>query len=221
MSQSVTFKCRYCANHCIKKGKRNGIQQYRCTSCRKYQLASYRNVSYQISDSFIVSCVKEGLGIRSMSRLLEIAPNTVIRRIRKIASQVVKPPIPIGKTFEVDEMITFVGQKKRQLCIVLALERQSKRVVDFYIGPRTQRSLRMVINTLLAGMARKTCTDGLLLYKGLIPEYIHTTKNHCTNGIERFNLNVRTHLKRLNRRSLAYSKAMDMLVACLLIYLWG
>lgn len=215
------MKCRVCNSNCIKKGKRKGIQQYQCSSCNKYQRASYQYTSYQIADSTLVACIKEGLGIRSTSRLLDISPTTVLNRIRKIAKAVAKPPIPLNKSYEVDELYTFVKSKRKGVWIVLAFERESKRIVDFYLGPRTQRSLRMVVNTLHMSKPRRIYTDGLLHYKGLVHKHLHKLDRYGTNGIERFNLTLRIHLKRLSRRSITYSKSIYMLWCCLVIYLWG
>ncbi|OYU93847.1 MAG: transposase, partial [Bacteroidetes bacterium B1(2017)] len=47
------------------------------------------------------------------------------------------------------------------------------------------------------------------------------TKNRATNSIERMNLTLRTHLKRLNRRSIAFSRSVVVLSAVLRIYFWG
>lgn len=215
------MECRYCEAKCHKKGVRNGIQCYRCTICRKYQKKHYSYQSYVVSDKVIASCVREGVGIRSMSRLLGIASGTVIRRIQVIASRITKPPIPMNKIFEVDELFTFIGSKQKRVCVVLALERESGFPVDYYIGPRTQRTLRMVTNTLLASGSKLIYTDKLSHYVGLIPSWIHKTNQYGTNRVERFNLSVRTHLKRLNRRSIAFSRSLKMLRSCLIIYLWG
>jgi len=56
----------------------------------------------------IISLLKEGCGIRSIARLLHISAVTVLSRIRKIASAIVKPIITIGRTYEVDELRTYI-----------------------------------------------------------------------------------------------------------------
>lgn len=213
--------CRFCEGKCHKKGIRNGSQSYQCVACKKYQKQRYKYLSYIISDEMITKCVQEGLGIRSMSRLLAVSPGTVLKRIECIARAIKKPPIPMNKSFEVDELFTFIGNKKRRVCVVLALERESGFPVDFYVGPRTQRSLRMVTNTLLLSAPLLIYTDRLSLYSNLIPSYIHKTIQYGTNRVERFNLSIRTHLKRLNRRSISFSRSLKMLYCCLIIYLWG
>ncbi len=215
------MECRFCGGNCRKKGIRNGLQSYQCAICRKYQKKQYNYHAYIIPDELIVNCVREGLGIRSMSRLLGISAGTVLSRIEVIAKNIQKPPIPMKKTFEVDELFTFIGNKNKKVCIVVALERESGFPVDFYVGARTQRSLRMVTNTLLLSSPKLIYTDRLKHYVGLIPSHLHKTTQYATNRVERFNLSMRTHLKRLNRRSIAFSKNLRMLQCCLIIYFWG
>ncbi len=179
------MECRHCQSRCIKKGIRHGSQQYRCTTCRKYQKKVYRYHAHTICDRTVIQFVKEGVGIRSMSRLLRVAVNTVLRRIRKIATRVIKPPIATGKVFEVDEMCTFIGHKSRLVWIILALNLSSGTVVDFYVGPRTAKSLRMVTNTLVLADPKRIYTDKLTQYTSLIPPYLHSTKRYWTNHVER------------------------------------
>ncbi|MBP6430489.1 MAG: hypothetical protein KA319_01880 [Ferruginibacter sp.] len=66
----------------------------------------------------------------------------------------------------------------------------------------------------------KIYTDGLSNYKYLVPPTLHSIKQFGTNRIERVNLNLRTHLKRLGRRTICFSKSLAMLLACVKIYFW-
>nr|WP_300354724.1 IS1 family transposase [Chryseobacterium sp.] len=63
-------------------------------------------------------------------------------------------------------------------------------------------------------------TDKLRHYQYLIPKDIHHTKKFGTNCIERKNLNIRTHLKRLNRRTICFSKSILILTSILKLYFW-
>jgi insertion element IS1 protein InsB len=94
-------------------------------------------------------------------------------------------------------------------------------VVDFAVGSRTKATLQKVISTLLLSNAETIYTDKLNLYSFLIPPYLHINKKYSTNCIERKNLSIRTHLKRLTRRTICYSKSIAMLSACLKIYFWS
>lgn len=218
------MKCKYCQSDCIRKGKRGNIQKYRCTNCGKYSQNAYRYKAYDEKlDSRIVLFVKEGLGIRSISRIQEISPKTVIARILKIGDQLRCPfPIMQGKSYEVDELFTYIGSKETgQVCIVYSLERDTRFVVSLAVGKRTKENLLTVIQSLLLRNAKRIATDGLNIYPTIIPKEQHCTKRRCTNRIERMNLNLRTHLKRLNRKTICYSKSAAMLLAVVKIYFWG
>ncbi|MBW7867331.1 MAG: hypothetical protein H3C31_03280 [Brumimicrobium sp.] len=92
--------------------------------------------------------------------------------------------------------------------------------MDISVGTCCKRTLLKVTETLILSEAKIIYTDGLDLYKQLIPKTIHEKHKRCTNHIERQNLTLRTHLKRLNRRTICYSKSLVMLLAMVKIYFW-
>ena len=105
--------------------------------------------------------------------------------------------------------------------LVYAMERKSKKVITFYIGKRTNKTLNAVIKTLINAKADKIHTDKLKNYQYLIPSKIHSTQRFGTNYIERKHLSLRIHLKRLNRRTICFSKSSLVLSAILKIYFWS
>lgn len=231
MPQSITsnlksiedrLKCRSCNQFTNLHGRTSaGKQRYKCNNCSKTYIEHYSYRSYCVTDDQIKNLLKESCGIRSMARLLRICCGTVIKRILIIAKSISKPRVCFYKTYEVDEIRTYYKNKGRLLWIVYALERDTKRVIDFRVGSRTKATLQKVINTLVLSKAEKVYTDKLHLYRFLIPSYLHDVKRHGTNNIERMNLSIRTHLKRLKRRTICYSKSIAMLSACLKIYFWS
>ena len=217
------MNCRNCKGPCIKKGMRNSMQRYRCINCGKYQQKQYiRRAYYSATNADIVRYLKEGCDIRSIARLLEISPGTVIKRIKQVASKIKRPFLStFGKDYEVDEIRTFIGNKRRLCWIAYAIRKDTGEVVDFRVGRRTNKTLRGLISTLILARAVKIYTDGLSNYRYLIRKSNHKVTRYGTNGIERMNLTLRTHLKRLNRRTICYSRSLSMLSACLKIYFWG
>jgi len=215
--------CEKCEMRMTKNGfiKSNGKQRFSCTCCGVSRIEKYDNKACQIgiSDS-IVLLLKEGCGTLSIARLLQISPTTVTKRILQIASMIKKPIVAFGKEYEMDELITFVGSKKNRICIAYAIDRTTKQVIDFVVGKRNKTNLGKVVNTLLLSAAKVIRTDKLNHYLGLIPKHLHIVKQRGTNYIERKNLTLRTHIKRLNRRSIAYSKSQLVLQAILTIYFW-
>jgi insertion element IS1 protein InsB len=146
---------------------------------------------------------------------------TVISRVKKIAKAVTRPfRIVQGKEYEVDEMRTYIGNKKRLYWVVYALRRDTKEVIDFKVGKRNLKTLGRVVDTVLLSGAKKVYTDGYELYKNVVPETMHQKSKYNINHIERKNLSIRTHLKRLSRKTICFSRSREMLEACLKIYFW-
>ena len=148
----------------MKNGKqRNGTQRWICILCRASQQSDYKSNAYKkCINAQIAQLLKEGCGIRSTSRVLSISINTVTKRIRTIASKIKKPAYNhINNTFELDEMKTFIGNKKYECWIIYALCRKTKQVIDFVTGRRTKENLEKVVNTVFLTNPRKICTDEL------------------------------------------------------------
>ena len=160
------------------------------------------------------------MGIRSIARILHISTTTLLARLLKIAAKIYQPTICKNKTYEVDELCSFIKNKNNKIWVVYALERTTKKVVSFAVGKRTNQTLRIVIKTLLNSQAVCIYTDRLKQYKMLINNNIHKIDRYGTNRIERCNLSIRTHLKRFSRRSICFSKSIKQLKAVLKIYFW-
>lgn len=218
------MNCKHCrSTNTIKYGhQKNGCRKYRCKDCQRYFQESYVYQSSITEDKQIILLTKESCGIRSIARILNISPSTVIRRIKKIAIKLERPyPILKGRIYEVDELFTYVRYKNNRICVAYSYEPKTGQVLDISVGRRTKTNLRKVTETLILSEAKTIYTDGLDIYQKLIPESIHKIHRRCTNHIERQNLTLRTHLKRLNRRTICYSKSIAMLSAVVKIYFWG
>lgn len=71
--------CPYCGGGCIRYGKSNtGTPRFRCKSCKRTHVSSYiyRGCHPAVPGN-ISSHLKEGCGIRSIARLLNISASTV------------------------------------------------------------------------------------------------------------------------------------------------
>ena len=92
--------------------KATGKQRYRCKKCGKSQQVNYSYHAYSPNlNKNIVALTKEGVGILGTARLLGISPTTLLSRIKKIAAEIKEPVLVKGKTYEVDELRTFVKKK--------------------------------------------------------------------------------------------------------------
>ena len=215
--------CKHCNDSCVKGGfSKHGIQKFRCKGCKRYQQQHYKKRAYYSdTNNNIIRLLVEGVGIRGISRVLKIAIATVIQRIKQIAKSICKPFAFVKNgTYEIDELWTFVAKKCNETWIMYAFDRKTKTVIDFRVGSRTKMNLQSLTDQTLLLEPQKICTDGLNIYRSLIPEKIHRVGLVNTRHIERHNLKIRTHLKRLSRKTICFSRSEEMLRACLKIYFW-
>lgn len=207
---------------CIRKGVRNGIQRYYCKKCNKvFQNEYHYKACYSTTNTMITKTLKEGCGVRSISRILGISKNTVLSRMLKISNAIQKPlSDDIGKIYEIDEIWTFLKNKKNVIWITYCIERSTRKVIDFVVGSKSIANIKPIIKTVLAQSPERVYTDKLNIYPNLLPKHIHRVFQYCTNIIERKNLTLRTHIKRLTRKSICFSKEKQYLEAHLQIYFW-
>ncbi len=106
---------------------------------------------------------------------------TVLKKILLLAKAASRPTIVMWKEHEMDELRTYVRYKKNQIWVACAIRNDTKEVVDFNIGRRTNNTLRPVTNTLILSNATKVYTDKLRHYGTLLPNKIHSTRKRGTN----------------------------------------
>ena len=219
------MNCKYCNQPCIKKGLRNGLQQFYCKHCRKYQRATYirRSLSTAEQDC-LVKLIRKGVSIRGIGYILTISASSVVRYIRRISAAIAKPNhAEYRQVYEVDEMQTYIGSKREvnRVYIMYCINKATREVISFIVGRRTKEYLNKLVNAVLELSPKRICTDGLNTYRSIISPLLHSVIQYGTNRIERKNLTLRTDLKRLSRRTICFSRSLPMLVACLRIYFWG
>nr|AKQ76698.1 transposase [Candidatus Endozoicomonas cretensis] len=111
---------------------------------------------------------------------------------------------------EMDEQWSFVGSKKNQRWLWYAWEPRFKRIIAHAFGRRTDATLKKLLKLLEPYRFEFFCTDDWASYAKLLPEKKHIIGKHFTQRIERQNLNFRTRLKRLARRSICFSRSEEV-----------
>jgi len=216
------MNCKRCDNTCIKNGFQiNGKQRYLCKLCNCNQQEVYTYNAYKKNtNEKIVKLVVNSCGIRDISRILTISKTTVISKTLKIAKDLQWPTTyETDQVYEADELS--IRMRGMKYCYVsYIINRKTKLVISFSVGRRTNENMKNSIYQVLCLNPNRIYTDSLPNYKGLIPKEIHRTRKYQTNNIERFHLNLRMHLKRLSRKTICFSKNMQMLEAVVNIYFW-
>ena len=171
------MECKYCGGTCVKDGRQNnGRQRYKCKSCHRKQQALYSYNAYQkgVNDE-IVTLTKEGVGIRSTARILNISPTTLLSRIVQIAQTISRPPVTYSKDLWSGWNKELCTKKVRTHLDSICLDRKSKQVVSYNIGPRTNATFNVVLETLRLSDAKWVYTDRLRNYRSLIETKIYRT----------------------------------------------
>ncbi|MCZ8285923.1 MAG: IS1 family transposase [Bacteroidia bacterium] len=222
MSPERKHTCHYCNHTCIRKGIRNQIQKYYCKRCCKYQQQQYcyRKLDKETMMKVLAQSI-DGSGISSIARSVSRSKSTVQRVLELSAKGLTKPDYKeCNQEYELDEMsVTIAG--KEDTYLIYAINRRTRKVVDFLIGNRTKENIRKVVETVLRYHPKIIFTDGLNSYPSLIPKIIHRPGRRLTNRIERKNLSIRNFIKRLSRNTLCFSRKKEMLEVCLKLSFWG
>ncbi len=214
--------CPHCSSFNLKKnGKtRNKKQKYQCKDCRRQFITDY---SYQGCRPFIRSLILKmtlnSSGIRDISRVLAISVNTVLKAIREAAEKLpaLRPPTK-AQTVELDEFWSFVGSKSNQRWTWLGLTSATRRIGAIVNGRRTDKNCQQLLQKYRNSRVSEFASDEWQSYPKYVPADLHYVGKDKTQRIERTNLNFRLHLKRLNRRTIAFSKNDEMHDAVINLY---
>lgn len=111
---------------------------------------------------------------------------------------------------ELDEMWSFVGRKQQPRWLWGALDHRTGRIVAYVFGRREDRAL-LRLKALLAPMGvRRFYTDGWGAYHRHLAPSQHVVGKQRTQQLERKHLTLRTRLKRLVRKTICFSKSIQM-----------
>jgi insertion element IS1 protein InsB len=114
------------------------------------------------------------------------------------------------KEAELDEMWSFVGRKKQPRWLWEALDHQTGRVVAYVFGRREDQAL-LALKALLAPLGiRRFYTDGWGAYHRHLAPHPHVVGKRRTQQFERKHLTLRTRLKRLGRKTICFSRSVQM-----------
>ncbi|HFU5067399.1 TPA: IS1-like element IS1B family transposase, partial [Escherichia coli] len=111
---------------------------------------------------------------------------------------------------EMDEQWGYVGAKSRQRWLFYAYDRLRKTVVAHVFGERTMATLGRLMSLLSPFDVVIWMTDGWPLYESRLKGKLHVISKRYTQRIERHNLNRRQHLARQGRKSLSFSKSVEL-----------
>lgn len=207
------MSCPRCEHlHCVKNGKVEGKQRYRCKSC-KFQFTRLTPRGHPLwLRALAVFLYCHGLSMNAIAKMFSVSTPTILRWIRKFGVQHAQPPEPEAGTavvLELDEMWHYL-KKKRKLWIWKALRRDTGELIAWQCGDRDKTTLKKLLSKLSTWQVKLYYTDDWHPYKAVIPPNLLVQSKKETHRIERNNNIMRHWFGRFKRKSIIVSKSIQM-----------
>jgi insertion element IS1 protein InsB len=227
----IAVRCPYCqSDQIVKRGKTaRGTQRYLCQTplCAKGSfLLDYcnRGCLPEVKQT-IIDMSLNASGVRDTARSLHICPNTVLRELRKKETALESVNTSLLRTLnpdevawdmerageaEMDEMWSFVGNKGNPRWLWHAIDHHTGKVLAYVFG-RRQDSVFLKRKALLEPFRiTRYYTDYWGAYTRHLDAAVHRPGKQNTQKIERKHLTLRTRIKRLVRKTICFSKTIQM-----------
>jgi insertion element IS1 protein InsB len=210
-----SMKCPEChGTHIRKNGHRQHKQNYICVKCGRQFLEHYESRGY--SDEVKQLGLKmslNGLGIRGISRVTEISHGTILHWIKQSGAPVPDSydPKQIPQVGEFDELETLVGKKQNKLWIWTVVDHVQPGILGWVVGDDRAQTFRPLGEMVAVWRCSFWVRDGNPVYRGFIPDGDQIVSKTYMTRVEGENTRLRHSLARLHRKTLGYSKSVEML----------
>ena len=223
---SVAVRCPQCGSDEVIKRGNTGGQRYRCRNAVCAQgsfLLEYRYQGYLPRVKRQIMALN-GSGIRDTARVLGISKDTVVSELKKqteiepinrpFLDRLTDPARPIllarVEEAEADEMWSFVGKKAAPRWLWQALDHRTGIVLAYVFGRREDQAFLELKALLEPFGIRRFFTDGWGAYRRHLDPAEHEVGKRFTQQLERKHLTLRTRIKRLVRKTICFSKTIEM-----------
>jgi insertion element IS1 protein InsB len=111
---------------------------------------------------------------------------------------------------ELDEMWSYVGNKKNQRWLWHAIDHATGKILAYVFGDRKDAVFKRLQELLEPFGITRFLTDDWGAYERHLPPEQHIVGKRDTQRIERKHLTLRTRIKRLARKTICFSKSTKM-----------
>lgn len=176
---NIKVNCPHChQSKVVKNGtKSTGMQNFLCKSCGKqFQREYFYRGADPVVKAQVKSALLHGSGIRDCTKVFGISPNATLRLLLKEGAKVViRPQYKFYPRIQIDELHSFVHQKRKKVWIFYAYAPDTKEILAITMGKRSTEQLRSLMRQLtsLKIEAGFYCTDAFRGFTSLLPYYQH------------------------------------------------
>ena len=213
--EAPQMQCPDCGStHISKNGHRGEKQNYICNHCHRQFVESHEPRGY--SNDVKRLCLRmyvNGMGIQGIARVADLSHTVIMNWIKQAASSLpdVYDPEDIPQVGELDELETFVGSKKNKIWIWTVVNHFQAGILGWVVGDHSAKTFQ----TLWPAIAWWQCyfwvSDGNPVYPMFIPDGDQIVSKTYMTRVEGENTRLRHYLARLHRKTLCYSKSVEML----------
>ena len=223
-------QCTKCNSENIMKNghSKNGKQQYACKDCGAHRILEYEKDYNEERKAEILRAYQERTSLRGLTRIFHVARQTVSGWLKKMTLPSIEEtllPFNENDILELDEIHSFVGNKKNKKWIWLAKSRLRKQIVAYFIGDRSAESCKKLRERIPEKYKRlQSFSDQWDAYAEVFDPELHTSiskQSGETSHIERFNNTLRQRIGRLVRKTLSFSKSElmhDLAIKMFIVY---
>lgn len=179
--------CPSCGSDAFKKNgiNQHGDQNHKCLVCdRQFVLDPQNKIITDETKGLIRRLLLEKLSLRGICRAAQVSQPWLLNFIQQEYAQVSRdlnvkvPPEATGlilERLEADELWSFVGKKKNQVWIWLALDATTRQIVAIHAGGRTEHDAKTFWAEVPEPYASgcDVYTDEWDAYRGAIPPEVH------------------------------------------------
>ena len=225
---TVTIECPKCGStNLVKNGKsKSGHQKCHCKDCNAYFQLNYTyNACREGVEEQVWEMSLNGSGTRDIGRVLSISKDTVTSILKKKEPVKVNPEVlgaaemnelnelevEVCLHVEADEQWSYVQKKENQRWLWYIRACFSGRILAYTLGKRTDEVFKELQESVAHLPIKCWYTDNWGAYHRQLPIWqSHIVDKANMQGIERQNLNFRTHIKRLQRKTICFSKSEEV-----------
>ncbi len=180
-----------------KNGLRRGKQSFKCKRCGYQYVENPTSGAYPPEVKQL--CLKmylNGMGFRGIARVTEIDHTTIINWVEEAAESLSDEPpdSEIPEITEIDELQTFVGNKKNKLWIWTVVNHQKKGILLWNIGDRSHETFEPIWQIIKCWHSFWYVTDGWKVYPMYIEPEDHLVSKTYMTRVEGENTRLRHYL---------------------------
>lgn len=217
----ITHSCPHCgSDNLVKNGHDyKSAQKYHCKSCGRYGTLQPQGGYTQRVRAQVQRAVLERMSLRGIERVFGLSRRTVNRWLMDwlaplpaLATTLL--PAQLDDVLELDELWSFVGSKRHERWLWLALCRRTRQVVAWWLGDRSEASAIRLWRQLPNDYVHcASFSDRWEAYTYVFDRRRHQMVDKASGQmahVARFFNTLRQRLARFTRKTLAFSKREEL-----------